>query len=324
MACTSRYLGLKSRIVVSRRMDPDWNLAVEEYLLDSLDPDTVILLLYVNRESVVMGKHQNPWRECSVPLLARRGISLLRRISGGGTVFHDPGNINFSFLSERHIFNKEENLNIVLHALRLLGIEGSMTDRGDILVRGRKVSGNALCFRREKVLHHGTLLVDADLSTLREVLSGYGSIETHAVASNPFPVMNLRDADPSLDPERVKSALMDAFNRCFEPPAEPEDAGSVNPEAVEHLSERNRSWLWIHGASPRFIATLTAVSGGRSVPVEFRVEKGVVTGIASEKKEIEERAALLFLHQRFSVHEAAETLARFDGTEPSAGAAGTD
>ncbi len=182
--------------------DSAHNLALEETLFFDYDRENgrELLLLYFNKSAVVFGKHQNPWTESNIPLLHNRGISVLRRFSGGGTVFHDRGNINWSFIGPRNGFSQEENLSVI--AAAAAGFSGlavggfDISVRGDILYGGKKISGNALAFKGEKALHHGTLLVNSDLGELSQSLNGISKrcgvkISGIAVPSVSLPVTSL-------------------------------------------------------------------------------------------------------------------------------------
>ncbi|MBT3275115.1 MAG: lipoate--protein ligase family protein, partial [Spirochaetales bacterium] len=180
------------QVFLSNSNDPYRNLAMEEFLLDNFSGEAALLFLYTNASSVVIGKHQNPWLEISLKELDSRQIPLVRRISGGGTVYHDLGNLNFSFIGKKAGFDRKKNLELVARAVSMLGVAAVVTDNYDLYAAGKKISGNAFCFRRDKVLHHGTLLIDADLDGLRLLLNPpEQGISTHAVRSRPAETANL-------------------------------------------------------------------------------------------------------------------------------------
>lgn len=186
--------------------DPATNLGLEEGLFSGYDPalsKQEILLLYVNSPAVVIGKHQNPWKECDLIWLWEHGMPLLRRISGGGTVFHDTGNILWSFIGPKAGFSQEENLCIIRDAAALysgLPVENfHFTPKGDIFYSGLKISGNALAFRGSRVLHHGTLLIDADLAALKSSLRGLHHYH------------DLRFTGPAVDSHPAPTAQLSSF-----------------------------------------------------------------------------------------------------------------
>ena len=300
------------RFYISRLSNVLENLALEEYLYDSFTPGELYFLVYADDDAVVLGRHQNPWIECPVGALKAAGTPIARRISGGGTVFHDRGNLTFSFITEKKYFDKERNLAFVRNALLRLGIEGAISPRGDILVAGRKISGNAQCFRKEKALHHGTLLVRTDTDRLRASLGFCGiTIRTHAVASVPHPVANLAEFRPGLTVDEVIEALWNEFADNFTPVAR---SGPVTitelPSAAEELVLKNASWDWVYGHTPRFSVTLPIADDGSGSSLELEVSEGAVVSAvlttAAARTDLTERLSGI----RFSSGEIAERLRR--------------
>ena len=268
--------------------DPARNLALEEYLLDHPpfgDPSVRVYLLYENENSIIIGKNQNPWKEISFAALLRGVPRLYRRVTGGGAVYHGPGNLNFSFILPQEGFSKEENLDLVLRAVRRLGLSPERTPRGDLTLEGLKFSGNALCYRRGRVLHHGTILVHADLGALRGSLSGGGPggetapvFHTHAVASVPMPVANLAEFLPNLTVPAVREALArevaDSWGSLRAAGEDADDRETLAPAAaLETLRRRYESPDWTFGNTPAFTCTLAGPAGR----IALHVENGLVT-----------------------------------------------
>jgi len=192
------------------------NLAIENHVLQSTQNSSdVILFLYINNNSVVIGKFQNPWIECNIPWLESEHIPICRRISGGGTVWHDKGNLNWSFIGPRSNFKKTENLEFISGVLRDYGLAIEQNNRGDLLLHGKKVSGNALRFEGNRVLHHGTLLVNANPEYLQKALdtSWHKDLEfsTPAVSSVKMNVCNLSDHIKALEVSALKTRISKAF-----------------------------------------------------------------------------------------------------------------
>ncbi len=229
----------------------------------------------MNDPVVVIGKHQNPWREVNLSALLEQGVPLLRRISGGGAVYHDRGNLNFSFLGSKDGFDRRQNLDFVRRVLLSLGIDADISDSVDLYAAGRKVSGNAFCFRRNKSLHHGTLLIHADLSRLHGLLSPvYMPIETHAVVSRPATTANLTAVCPGISVGSVATGLAKAYLQRIG------ETETISPEDYDHpgmteLVERNRSWEWNFGRTPNFRLKVAGVT------VEIR--KGVIHSIEGDR-----------------------------------------
>lgn len=263
------------------------NLAREEYLFDAISEGSRALLFYRDASAVVFGKHQNPWRECSVRELGRLGVPLARRISGGGTVYHDLGNLNFSFLLPKEGFDRRANLELVVRALRRLGVEATISDRHDLLFEGRKISGNAFCFRRNRALHHGTLLVRSELQSLRGALVGMPGIESFAVQSTPSPVTNIGDLRPPIDIQMITESIADEVADDWRRGGSPAsglsriDENELDEARVGELDRRNRTTEWLLDRTPKFSVTLRVPrsvlgKGGRGELLSLRlgVEKG--------------------------------------------------
>ena len=157
-------------ILYTDTFDPWLNLSVEEQLLNSVKPGQFILYLWQNHNTVVIGKNQNAWRECKTELLENEGGKLARRLSGGGAVFHDIGNLNFTFVVDRENYDLTKQVSVILNAVNSLGINAEMNGRNDLTVDKRKFSGNAFCFRKHGAYHHGTVLVNADMSKMARYL----------------------------------------------------------------------------------------------------------------------------------------------------------
>jgi lipoate---protein ligase len=261
-------------IVPSSSRDVYRNLAAEEWLLDHA-PQLPILFLCVNSPCVVIGKNQNPWRECRLSLMEAAGVPLARRISGGGTVYHDEGNLNVGVIVPRTQYQEGKQYELVLRTLAGLGITASKHRQNSLAVEGKKFSGNAFCFRRQNVLHHLTLLVNADLARLSRYLGPeLEGIETKAVASIPDRVMNLADAAAGLTVETLLSALAETFKEMYEGDRAVESGGGacVPEKEILQVAEKISSDLWTYCHTPRFSVTLNGqpltVEKGRIVNLE--------------------------------------------------------
>lgn len=236
------------------------NLALEDWIDANVDlQGRGVLLLWRNQPAVVIGRHQNPWTECNLPAMRRAGISLARRRSGGGTVFHDLGNLNLTFFASKKAYDRQRNLKVVTEALRRLwpGLDVQATDRFDIILNGRyKISGTASRLSRKSSYHHCTLLHSADRSALSSVLRpSCPGIQSNATPSIPSPVANLIDHAPSLQWEELLDALVQQYNtefglRSSSTLIDPSDE-SMFP-GVGQMEAELRSWDWIFGKTPKF------------------------------------------------------------------------
>lgn len=260
-------------IVQSQSTDVYRNLAVEEWLLDHAEGRGPILFLCVNSPCVVIGKNQNPWRECRLSLMEKAGVPLARRISGGGAVYHDAGNLNVGVIVPRTEYREEKQYELIFQALEKFGIKASKLRKNSLAVNGKKFSGQAFAFRGQHVLHHGTLLVHSDLDQLGRYLgSEIAGIETKAVASVPAEVMNLAEASPSLTLKKLSDTLAEEFKRMY---AGARECGGVevcgcgsNGELLSIIG-RLSSNDWKLNHTPRFQVTVRGQT--------LEVEKGHIT-----------------------------------------------
>jgi lipoate-protein ligase A len=267
-------------IVTTEKTDVYRNLAVEEWLLDHDEGRGPILFLCVNSPCVVIGKNQNPWRECRLSLMEKEGVPLARRISGGGAVWHDEGNLNFGVIVPRTEYREEKQYELIFRTLEQFGIKASKVRKNTLAVDGKKFSGQAFCFRGQHVLHHGTLLVNADLDRLNRYLgSEIEGIQTKAVASVPSEVANLSSFAPGLTIEKLSAALIETFREMYGTGCGMRDAGcgeywndGMIPDAeLLPIIGKNSSNDWKLCHTPRFQVTLNGQT--------LDVEKGRITNL---------------------------------------------
>ncbi len=258
--------------------DPWQNLATEESLLAACGPDDLLLFLWQNANTVVIGRHQNPWQECRHELLAQEGGKLARRITGGGAVYHDLGNLNFSFIAGRERYRLEDNLAVVLAAVRSLGVEAAFSGRNDILADGRKFSGNAFAHHVNASLHHGTLLVAADMERLSRYLQvPPQKMVSKGIQSVTSRVVNLGDLQPTITVEGLRQALCQAFVQANGTAATRPAAELVDAELLRAANQRQQSWEWRFGQTPRFDVTLTTRFPWGGVELLLNARDGRVT-----------------------------------------------
>ena len=237
------------QIVKSSSMEVFRNLAIEEYLMEQGGAGGPVLFLWQSDCAVVMGKNQNPWKECRLDRMQAEHVPLARRISGGGTVYHDAGNLNYCVMVDRREYDEQQAYDLVFDALKPFGIAAEKTGKSNLSVDGLKFSGNAFCFRKGQAMHHGTLLLNTDLRRLSRYLgSMFDGIETKAIDSVPAKVTNL-----NLGVEEVSTALADVFSRSYGKGA-PEMLTDADLPFVplEELRFRQLSEAWRYGATPRF------------------------------------------------------------------------
>ncbi len=255
--------------------DPYFNLATEEYLFDTAPEKTLILYLWQNQNTVVFGRNQNPWAECNIELLKDDGGFPARRLSGGGAVFHDLGNLNFTFISKTENFDLEKNIEIIKRACHFAGIETDTSGRNDILADGKKFSGNAFYNSKGKSYHHGTILISADKEKMTKYLTpSKAKLESKGVKSVKSRVVNLCDINPNLTVEKMKDYMLSAFESVFNMKAEP--LTIENNEIILNLAERNKSWDFLYGKTFPFTASFSGHFSWGQAEVLLIVEKGIV------------------------------------------------
>ncbi len=265
-------------IVRGRGFDPYENLALEEALTESLPAGLFLLYLWQNQNTVVIGRNQNAWKECRVSVLESEGGRLARRLSGGGAVFHDLGNLNFTFITCSEDYDLDRQLSVIEGACRSLGIEAERSGRNDILASGRKFSGNAFYNHNGRSYHHGTLLISVDQDKLARYLKpSEAKLRARGVDSVRSRVVNLAALRPGLTPEELASAMEESFEKVFGMKAERIVPSFISEERVRELTERNSSWEWNFGRD----LPLDAVFEKRFPWGEIRLELGVAAGVIS-------------------------------------------
>jgi len=271
------------------------NLALEDWLYHNAHlAECEYLLLWRNNPAVVIGRHQNPWMEANVRRVGRKGVNIARRASGGGTVYHDLGNLNLSFLSARDRYDRRRNLELVVDAIQACGdVDVSINSRDDILLNQMfKISGTASKLGRTQAYHHLTLLHSVDVGVLQEVLeSRITGATTKATASVPAPVRNLEEEMPGLTIPGLMGSLGEKFSYqvapgcCTLSEVDPTDEALF--PGVTDSREELTSWPWMFGKTPKF--SLHRKFTGHmfhdkqcSISVDLLIEKGKVSDVTIE------------------------------------------
>ncbi len=256
------------------------NLAADEYFLNTLGPDDFMLYFYINSNAVIIGQNQNAWRECNTQAMDRDGVQLVRRISGGGAVYHDEGNLNFSFIAGKARYDVHRQAEMILSAVRSFGIPCELSGRNDLTAAGRKFSGNAFCQRGGNMQHHGTLLVSADLSVMKNYLNvSADKLKSKGVKSVASRVCNLTEFCPELTVEKMAAAVTEACARTMGPMT----PYVFTPEAeaeVDALYAKHSSWDWRMGRSPEFDFSVEGRFNWGGIQLGLSVTRGTVADVA--------------------------------------------
>ncbi len=272
----------KLKVYISEITDPFLNLAVEDQIFRMAGENERILILWRNRESVVIGRYQNPFLECNLRLIRDNGILLVRRQSGGGAVYHDTGNLNFTFISERKKHNKENNITVILSALRSLNIEASTSDRSDITVGGMKISGSAFKLGSRFAFHHGTLLINTNLGKLGLYLRAENSgIESKGIKSVRSGVANLSDFNPLIDYKLLGENVINQFSKFYDCTCSTEVISGCKFDDPEFNSRYDefRSWDWLFGKTPDFKQIISGHYKDRDIDIAIDTHRGKIRGI---------------------------------------------
>ena len=288
--------------------DPSYNLAMEQYVFDCLPRDRMYFMLWQNDNAIIVGKYQNTIAEINEETVRERGIRVVRRLSGGGAVYHDMGNLNFTFITdvgESNALDLKLFCEPVVRTLATLGVKAEVNGRNDITIDGKKFSGNSQYIRQGRVMHHGTIMFDSDLSVVSEALRvDPTKIQTKGIRSVRSRVTNVAEHLP----EKV---TLPEFRRILLENILKENPGEAYPltqddlAAVEKLrAERYATWDWNYGFSP--VCTMLRrrrVDGCGMIEAYITVEHGKI-------------AALSFKGDFFSVSEPDELAAHFVGCTP--------
>ncbi|ADQ15696.1 lipoate--protein ligase [Halanaerobium hydrogeniformans] len=270
----------RSKIVYSEEYNPWYNLALEEYLLNNLSEDEIILYLWQNDNTVVIGRNQNAWKECRCSQLEESGGYLARRISGGGAVYHDLGNLNFTFLMGRKYYDLHKQLSVILKAVRNKGIEAEFSGRNDLITGGKKFSGNAFYFGSKKAYHHGTLLLDSNLNALVKFLElSQEKIISKGIDSVRSQVVNLKSINEDLNLEILKKELEKTFAEVY---LKAEQIKSYKPSKMEELSElynKYSSWEWRYGAGAEFDIVFENSFAWGELEINLNLVKAVIKDV---------------------------------------------
>ena len=236
---------IKLRVFVSESLDVYHNQAIEKYFLDRIEDDEVILYLWQNDKTIVIGANQDAYGECDIEKLEKDGGHLARRITGGGAVYHDKGNLNFTFITPKALYDLSKQEEVILKALDCLGIKAAKTGRNDLVIDGRKFSGHAYYKGKKSCLHHGTLMLEVDEGRLQDYLRvSLAKLHSKNVASVRSRIINLKSVREDLDLDSLKKALIHSAEAIYETKAEPYTAFDQGKLAKLEAQFKDDKWRY--------------------------------------------------------------------------------
>lgn len=261
--------------------DPMINLAIEEYCLKYLDPEETYLLFYINQPSIIIGKNQNTIEEINTKYVEDNGIKVVRRLSGGGAVYHDKGNLNFSFITKDDgdsFHNFKKFTEPVIKALEKLGVKAELSGRNDIMADGRKISGNAQFATRGRIFSHGTLLFDSEIEHVVSALNvKKEKIESKGIKSIRSRVANISELmDQKMTTEEFRKILLSyIFDTNGDVPEY--KLTEKDWEKIHEISrDRYQKWEWNYGRSPKFNLQHSKRFPAGSIDLRLEVKKGII------------------------------------------------
>ena len=270
--------------IESSSTDPCWNLALEEYVFSRMDRTRSYFMLWQNHNTIVIGKNQNAAAEINQQYVREHGIQVVRRLSGGGAVYHDLGNLNYTVITEA---GQSEQLSLsrfcqpVIEALRTLGVEAQLNGRNDMTIQGRKFSGNSQYVKDGRRLHHGTLLFRSNLEVLAKALRvSQEKFQSKGISSVKSRVANISDFLPEpTTMEQFKSVIAKKILGTSAP-----DVYHFSKQELEEIASIQHSrydqWDWTYGYSPQYrINRRCRVQGCGTVEVSMDIKEGKICGL---------------------------------------------
>ena len=268
--------------IESNCTDPRWNLALEEYVFNFLDPSRSYLMLWQNQNTIVVGKFQNTAGEVNNDYVRQQGITVVRRLSGGGAVYHDLGNLNFTFIKDADPSGQIDLRSFclpILETLRFFGVPAELSGRNDMIIEGRKFSGNAQYLKNGRVMHHGTLLFDSDLSIMSKALHvDRSKMESKGIQSVESRVTNLKEyLPPDVTMDVFKQQLIRQLSQTT--PLNRIQLTEQDKAAITQLCrERYDTWEWNYGRSPAYqTSRKLRIEGCGTVEACLSVESGLIS-----------------------------------------------
>ncbi|MEQ4691442.1 lipoate--protein ligase [Providencia manganoxydans] len=272
------------RLLISESFDPWFNLAVEETIFRQMAADQRVMFLWRNADTVVIGRAQNPWKECNTRRMELDNVRLARRSSGGGAVFQDLGNTCFTFMAGKPEYDKSISTNIIVNGLAKVGIQAEVSGRNDLILNTtdgpRKISGSAYRETKDRGFHHGTLLINSDLNRLADYLNpDPKKLQAKGITSVRSRVANLCELVSDISHEKVCEGIIASFFEYYGESVAPE---YISPEKLPDLPNfsetfaKQSSWEWNFGQAPAFTHYSDTRFPWGGIEFHFDIEKGKI------------------------------------------------
>ncbi len=267
----------------SKSNTPQFNLATEEYLLKNSEHD--VFMLYVNSPSIIVGKHQNTLSEINLDFVENNNLRVVRRLSGGGTVFHDLGNLNYAWImhgAQGKIIDFNKYTDDILSYLQSIPIDATRNKNNDLLIDGKKISGNAEHIFKNKLIHHGTLLFASELNKLNNAInSDLSKFEDKSVQSKRTRVTNIvhylkKDLTMNKFRNNLFRYILEKYERAEKYELTGLDMNQIRPLYRKKYS----SWEWNFGYSPKFMFRKELQIENRSISIKLNIKKGIILDLA--------------------------------------------
>lgn len=270
--------------IISKSNKPQYNIALEEYCFKKLLNHEKVFMLWINEPTIVVGKHQNTLEEINAEYVRENHINVVRRISGGGAVYHDHNNLNYTIISNEEKgsqFDFKSFSEPVIETLKELGVEASFTGRNDLVIGGQKICGNAQAYINGRIMHHGCILFDTNLSVLSKALEvPKDLIDSKSVKSVRSAVTNILPHLPrKITVEEFSEAILQHMKRKFPDMQEYVFSDEELAEIERVSQDKFSSWEWNYGHSPQFNITLTTRITAGKIQVFATVKNSVIENI---------------------------------------------
>lgn len=256
---------------------PHENIGYEEWLIKNAKKGQVVLYLWQNEGTIVIGRNQNPWLECDVKKIKEDQIHLIRRLSGGGAVFHDLGNLNFTFIAEDDVYDVEKQFNVIIKALKKFGVNAHFSGKNDLIVDDKKISGNAFVSDNGFSFQHGTLLIDVDHDAMSKYLTpSKVKLNSKGITSVRSRTINLKEIVPSVSLKDIKTAIFDSFIEEY-------DYDSINvSSSIIKDTEESKKFMdesWNLGETPDFDQIIEERFDWGTVHINVNISGSAIEGV---------------------------------------------